>query len=179
MTADGFFQPGGTERGQVRSHAFSAGQNDQVRISPFLPCPHLAEPDVRLRRQRGEVREVGDVGGHDYGHIQAIRMFPVLPVARGQRGAVFFRNVDVPHHRDDAQHRLARTVPHVAVRRGQQIRISSKFVDHEPRQQFFFPRGECHPRSQKGGVHSATVNVPGEQNPGTRVAGHVHVDHVC
>lgn len=83
MTADGFFQPGGTERGQVRSHAFSAGQNDQVRISPFLPCPHLAEPDVRLRRQRGEVREVGDVGGHDYGHIQAIRMFPVLPVARG------------------------------------------------------------------------------------------------
>ena len=55
----------------------------------------------------------------------------------------------------------------------------TEFVDHEPRQQFFFPRGECHPRSQKGGVHSATVNVPGEQDSGTRVAGHVHVDHVC
>lgn len=169
------------ERREARSaaHAFSAGQDDQVRISPFFPCPHLAEPDVRFRRQRGEVREIGDVGGHDHGHIQAIRMFPVLPVARGQRGAVFFRNVDVPYHRDDAQHGLARMVPHVAVRRDQQIRVSSEFVDHEPRQQFFFPWGECHPRSQKGGVYAAPVNIPGEQNPGTRVAGHVHVDHVC
>lgn len=142
------------------------------------PGPYLPQPHVRFRRQRGEVREVGDVRGHHDGYVQRVRVFGAFIVFKGEDCPVLFRNVDVPYHGDDSQHGFSRVFLHVTVRRGKQGGIPSEFVDHESRQQFPFPRGEGHPRAQEGGVHAAPVNVPGEQDFSAGVAGHVHVDHV-
>lgn len=68
------------------------------------PGPYLPQPHVRFRRQRGEVREVGDVRGHHDGYVQRVRVFGAFIVFKGEDCPVLFRNVDVPYHGNDSQH---------------------------------------------------------------------------
>jgi hypothetical protein len=116
---------------QVGDGRLAARDDDQVGTMQLLGPRGVAEGDAGLARQRIEVVEVGDVGepcDRDSEHVLA-RRFRELPIVEWH--AVFLREADVAHHRDDAENRQSGALlqdPHAVL---EERRVAAEAVHDE------------------------------------------------